>query len=264
MTRKCFFVHGVEAESGFITLSERVSHHVENVLRCRVADAIEVRDGHGNAWAGEIVEIRKGNIRVRLLERLDAAHVESPLEIVLGLALARPEKMDLVIRQVTEMGVTRLGAFQSKRSQYGLAGEKALKRSGRWSKIVREAMCQCGRTHAPEIDLFESLDRWLDSNRSAGEGGGFPLKVFAWEGEKVGSLRAKWTAGQSFPAVLAAVGPEGGWDGGEVEKLMAAGFEPISLGPRILRYETAAIALISAIQLLWGDMGGAGQGRQTI
>lgn len=264
MTRKCFFVHQVEPETGFVTLSEGVSHHIENVLRFRTGDAIEVRDGLGNAWMGDIVEIRKGNVRVRLVERLDAAESESPLAISLGLGFARPEKMDLVIRQVTEIGVTHVGAFQARRSQYALAGDRAVKRSMRWSKIAREAMCQCGRTRAPEVAVFDSLDLWIDFSDRSGEGEHAPLKVFAWEDEKSGNLKAIWNSKpRRGTGILAAVGPEGGWDGSEIDRLVRAGFRPVGLGPRILRFETAAVSLVSSIQLLWGDMGDAGEGRQS-
>jgi 16S rRNA (uracil1498-N3)-methyltransferase len=255
MTRRCFFVQRIDPYAECVNLSPQASHHLEHVLRLKAGDRIEIRDGLGNAWQGEISELNKGNVAVRLLGEREFSVLESPVDVTLALGLARSDIMDLVVRQATETGVSRVIAFRAARSQYGLSGRQAEKKLQRWSKIAAEAMCQCGRSRLPEIVVFENLDEFLRQLPERGVGGE-TLKLFARERESnrdLGSLRESWP---ECARILATIGPEGGWDDSEVLRLINAGFESVHLGPRLLRFETAAIGLISSIQLLWGDWGG--------
>jgi 16S rRNA (uracil1498-N3)-methyltransferase len=256
MTRRCFFVQRIDSDACLVDLSPQASHHLENVLRLKAGEGIEIRDGLGNAWSGEIAEIKKGRVAVRLLGKQDRSVFESPIEITLALGLARSDIMDLVVRQATELGIYRVAAFRAVRSQYGLAGKQAQKKIERWSKIAREAMCQCGRTRMPAIAVFDNLEEFLLSLCKKDVGGEI-LKIFALERKSNLGLRLVHESTPRCAEILTAIGPEGGWDDSEISSLMNAGFESIHLGPRILRYETAAIALVSSIQLFWGDLGEA-------
>jgi 16S rRNA (uracil1498-N3)-methyltransferase len=253
MTRKCFFVQRIDADAESVDLSPRASHHAEHVLRLRAGDRIELRDGEGEAWSGEIAAIKKGLVSVRLTGRQDCSILESPLHLTLALGLARSDIMDMVVRQATELGVSRLAVFRAARSQYGLAGSRAEKTKERWSKIAREAICQCGRTKVPQIDIFEDTDSFVGSFGPRAEEN--ILKIFAREHDALESLEGLIRAKPRCFEIVAAIGPEGGWDDPEISFLMDSGFIPVRLGPRILRFETAAIALVSTVQLLWGDMG---------
>jgi 16S rRNA (uracil1498-N3)-methyltransferase len=156
------------------------------------------------------------------------------------------------------MGVARMAVFRARRSQYGLEGKPAEKKKERWSRIAAEAICQCGRAKALEIEIFEDFDRFFTS--VAGEYGDAAqsLKLFALErGPGAGLPDLRRDSGPGIRRLLVLLGPEGGWDEIESTSLIGAGFTPVSLGPRTLRLETAAVALISSIQLLWGDMGEA-------
>ncbi|MFZ2446074.1 MAG: RsmE family RNA methyltransferase [Syntrophobacteraceae bacterium] len=259
MARRCFFVERVEPDAEIVNLSAEASHHLESVLRLKTGEAVEIRDGLGNAWTGEITRIHKGSAAVRLVGRLDASFLESPLDITLALGFVRSDIMDQVVRQATEMGVRRIAAFRAARSQYALAGVRAEKKVGRWLKIAREAVCQCGRNRAPEISIFGDLDRFLGSLPPSFADEGGVLRVLALEGERDRGLDRLKVARPVCSGVLAAIGPEGGWDDSEIAGLIGAGFHPIHLGPRILRFETAAVALIGSIQLLWGDFGETGR-----
>lgn len=254
MTRRCFYVQKIDPDAGCVNLSPQSSHHLENVLRLKAGDRVEIRDGLGNAWMGEISELKRGNTTVRLLEEKDSSLFESPVEVLLAVGLARSDLMDLVVRQATETGVCRLAVFRAARSQYGLAGRQADKKLERWSKIAAEAMCQCGRSKIPELAVFQDLDEFLRSSTEGG-GGSETLKIFARERESNVSLRSVRESRPLCVRIVAAIGPEGGWDDSETARLLNAGFESVHLGPRILRFETAAIALVSSIQLLWGDLG---------
>ena len=255
MTRRRFFVDQVVADTGSFDLPPRLSHQLESVLRARAGESIELLDGHGSAWECVITGIRRGSVTVSVVGKLDRPACESPLPLTLGVGIARPDTMDLIVRQATEMGVSRLAVFRAVRSQYGLSGKPAEKKKERWSRIASEAVCQCGRKVPPEIILFEDLAHFLTSFDD--DPAGYCLKIFALEREPCAGPKslAERTARPTICRIAAALGPEGGWDNSESSALITAGFEPVSLGPRTLRMETAALALISSIQLLWGDMG---------
>jgi len=255
MTRRCFFVQEVASDTRIFDLPPPLSRQLEGVLRARVGESIELLDGQGSAWACVITGIRRGSVSVSLIGKLERPTCESPLAIVLGIGIVRSDTMDLVVRQAAEMGVFRLAFFRALRSQYGLRGKPAEKKKERWSKIANEAICQCGRTKRLEIEIFEDLGHFLTSFEGDERAAEHTLKIFALEhesGEGLKNLRSQ--AGPDIHRVLAALGPEGGWDKVETSALIGAGFKPVSLGPRTLRLETAAVALISSIQLLWGDM----------
>ncbi|MGA2401373.1 MAG: RsmE family RNA methyltransferase [Syntrophobacteraceae bacterium] len=256
MTRKCFFVPEGAPDTEIFDLPPLLSRQLDRVLRARAGESIELLDGRGSAWVCLITGIRRGTVSVRLIGKLERPAHESPLQITLGLAMARSETMDLVIRQATELGVLRLSVFRALRSQYGLSGKQSEKKKERWSRIAGEAICQCGRARALEIEIFEDLDRFLASFEVEDWAAEDSLKIFALEREAPNSIRdLRGEPGPDIHRILAVVGPEGGWDSVESLALTGAGFKPVSLGPRTLRLETAAVALVSSIQLLWGDMG---------
>ncbi|MHC1727413.1 MAG: 16S rRNA (uracil(1498)-N(3))-methyltransferase [Syntrophobacteraceae bacterium] len=257
MTGRCFFTPGIELDAETVELPPQASHHLEHVLRLKRGDRVELRDGAGNAWEAEVSEIKKGRTVVRMLGNLDPAVFEPFIQIILVLGLARSDTMDMVVRQAVELGVSGLIAFRTARSQYGLTGHQVEKKKERWSRIAVEAICQCGRTKKPRIDIFEDLDHFL--TWACGETGPEEgiLRIVAREREAGESLRQLHEKSPSCTGVLAAIGPEGGWESSETARLANAGFNAVRLGPRILRFETAAVALISSIQLLWGDMGDA-------
>jgi 16S rRNA (uracil1498-N3)-methyltransferase len=257
MTRKCFYApEVVQGTGGIFDLPPHLSRQLASVLRARVGESIELLDGKGTVWACRITEIRGGIVSVHLIGELDRSVYESSLRITLGLGMARSDTMDLVVRQAAEMGVMRLAVFRARRSQYGLAGKPAEKKKERWSKIAGEAICQCGRARALEIEIFEDLDRFLASVEGEHGHAGQSLRLLALErGPGAGLVDLQRLSRPDMQQILAVIGPEGGWDSGESSSLIGAGFRPVSLGPRTLRFETAAVALVSSIQLLWGDMG---------
>jgi len=170
--------------------------------------------------------------------------------------MARSDTMDLLIRQATELGVFRLAVFRAMRSQYALSGGQAEKKKQRWSRIAGEAICLSRRARSPEIDIFEDLDSFLTSFGVEDWAAQDSLKLFALERKAGNGIRdLRRGSGTDIHRILAVLGPEGGWDSVETAALIGAGFRPVSLGPRTLRLETAAVAFVCSIQLLWGDMG---------
>jgi 16S rRNA (uracil1498-N3)-methyltransferase len=255
MTRRCFFVPEVDSGAKDLDLPPALSRQLESVLRARVGEPIELLDGRGSAWECLITGIRRGKVSVSVIRRLDRPARESRLAVILGIGIGRPDTMDLIVRQATEMGVLRLAVFRALRSQYGLDGKAAEKRKERWSRISSEAICQCGRTRSLEFQFFEDLSDFLTSMEGEENAVGRTLRIFALErGSRNGLMSLRSQTGPDIHRVLAVFGPEGGWEDAESSALIGATFKPVSLGPRTLRMETAAVALLSSIQLLWGDM----------
>jgi len=231
------------------------AHHMQDVLRLQSGDAIELRDGRGNGWTGSVVKNERGAVRIRLIS-YQVLPNESSLDLVLAMALARSDRMELVIRQATELGITRFVAYRSKRSQYSLSAAQMDKRRARWLKIAREAMCQCGRMKFPEIHVasdFSDFIRWTENHANQNE----TLRLVAMEDERQTSLADIQRSVPKCQQLVAVIGPEGGWTAEELKEFAAVGFRKVHLGPRILRLETAAIAFVTMAQNLWGDLSAA-------
>jgi 16S rRNA (uracil1498-N3)-methyltransferase len=255
MTRKCFLIDDpLDDSDPMVTLSGPTAHHLTAVLRIRQGDHIELRDGRGGAWLALVTRLEGKNVTVQLQARKRLS-VESQLTITVALAYARAERMELVIRQATELGVQRLVTFRGARSQYGLVGREAENRRQRWLKIVREALCQCGRVHLPELAVFADTAAFLASLPGWQPGGAHGLRILAWEEEERQGMKSLWQEFPSCKDLLLSIGPEGGFSGQEAQLFQSAGFHTVQLGPRVLRLETAAVAAITTAQLLWGDLG---------
>lgn len=254
MTRRCFFVEQVDPDCQLVVITGATAHHMQDVLRLPSGAEVELCDGRGNGWTGAIVKNEKGAVHVRLLSSKTLGN-ESPLDLILAMALARSDRMELVVRQATELGVARFVAYPSSRSQYSLSSAQMDKRRQRWLKIAQEAICQCGRGKLPEVHIaadFADFLRWVEANVNRDQA----LRLAAMEGERRTSLGDVWRAFPACRQLLTVVGPEGGWSEQEWSAFTRAGFHQVHLGPRILRLETAAIALITLAQHLWGDLGG--------
>lgn len=240
-----FFAGPEQFQGDEVTLSPSETHHLMRVLRLPLGDRVEISDGHGRIFAAEISHLEPTAARLRLLMELDAV-LESELQITLGLALVRSESFDLIVRQVTEMGITRLLPFLSARSLIRPEGWKK-NRQSRWLRLAQGALKSSQRKTLPEIldpvDFLEVLEGPED------------LKLMFWE-EQRGQPRkidlAAWPRPQS---VRALIGPEGGFTATEAAAAQSAGYLLMGLGPRLLRVETAALAAVTMLQYLWGDLG---------
>lgn len=253
MTRKCFFIEQLDSEQEVVSLVGPTAHHLENVLRVRSGDSVELRDGRGNGWHGVVVAAGQGQVRIRLTGQ-QRLHNESSLRLTLALAFARAERMELVLRQATELGVQRFVAFRARRSQYTLSGAQKEKRLQRWIKIAREAMCQCGRMRIPEICIHSDLPEFISNEAKLWGQNSSCLKLVATEREQQTDLATLRRLFERVDTIVQVIGPEGGWDEHELSQFKTADFQCVHLGPRILRLETAAVAFIAASQLLWGDL----------
>ena len=220
-------------------LPEAQAHYIGRVLRHAAGDAVQLFDGSGQEFLGELVVVGKKNVRVELRESF-AGLAESPLRLHLGQGLSRGERMDWAIQKATELGAARITPIVSERCEVRLKDERADKRTAHWRQIAISACEQCGRSVLPQIDAPVSLAEWLQATEA-------DLKL-------VLHPVAEPLASHARPGSLAfLIGPEGGLSDAEVEQARAAGFHAARLGPRVLRTETAPVVALSVAQQLWGD-----------
>jgi len=220
-------------------LPEAQAHYIGRVLRLAAGDALQLFDGSGQEFVGELVEVGKKSVQVELREQF-AGLAESPLRIHLGQGLSRGERMDWAIQKATELGVAEITPLLSERCEVRLKDERADKRLAHWRQIAVSACEQCGRSRVPLIHPPLPLDAWLE--QTAAE-----LKL-------VLHPVAAPLASHARPTSLAfLIGPEGGLSEAEVQQAQRAGYHAARLGPRVLRTETAPVVALSVAQQLWGD-----------
>ncbi|PZW66979.1 16S rRNA (uracil1498-N3)-methyltransferase [Pseudomonas sp. URMO17WK12:I1] len=220
-------------------LPEAQAHYIGRVLRHAAGDAVQLFDGSGQEFLGELIEVGKKSVRVELREQF-AGQAESPLHIHLGQGLSRGERMDWAIQKVTELGAQEISPIISARCEVRLKDERTDKRMAHWRQVAISACEQCGRSVIPVIHPPIVLGDWLQQTNA-------DLKLVLHPVAEPLTSHAK-------PASLAfLIGPEGGLTDAEVEQAKGAGFHAARLGPRVLRTETAPVAGLAVAQHLWGD-----------
>jgi len=220
------------------SLPEASAHYISRVLRLSSGSAVQLFDGSGAEFRGELAEVGKKTVTVELQECL-AGMLESPLRIHLGQGLSRGERMDWAIQKATELGVAQITPIVSERCEVRLNDERVDKRLAHWRQIAISACEQCGRSVLPLIHAPVSLRDWLTLEAD--------LKLALHPVAEPLVSHAK-------PQTLAfLIGPEGGLSESEVAQAADQGFQPARLGPRVLRTETAPVVALSVAQQLWGD-----------
>lgn len=220
-------------------LPEAQAHYIGRVLRMAAGDAVQLFDGSGQEYLGQLLEVGKKSVRVTLDQALPG-QAESTLRIHLGQGLSRGERMDWAIQKATELGVDAITPIVSERCEVRLKDERADKRLAHWRQVAISACEQCGRSSVPLIHPPITLAEWL---KAADE----DLKLVLHPVAEPLLSHAK-------PGSLAfLIGPEGGLSDAEVEQAKAAGFHAARLGPRVLRTETAPVVALAVAQQLWGD-----------
>ena len=237
-----FFCPQPLAPRSLAGLPAAAAHHAVRVLRLGVGDAVTLFNGEGGEYPGRLVEAGR-IVRVELDEWLPVER-ESPLDIALAQALPSGDRMDFVVQKAVELGVARIQPLIASRSVVKLAGERAARRVEHWRQVAISACEQCGRNRLPVIAPILDLRQWL--GQLAQDNGVCRLLP-----SPQGGRRPRELAGKRF---LLLVGPEGGLNAEEVSAARPTGFADLSLGPRILRTETAGPAALAALGALLGDL----------
>ncbi|MFI4945279.1 MAG: 16S rRNA (uracil(1498)-N(3))-methyltransferase, partial [Burkholderiales bacterium] len=236
--------HVPEAAPGArVTLPEHTAHHAREVLRLRSGASVRVFDGAGHEWDAVLDEVSRRTASARLLHAVEP-RPESPLQLCLAMAVLKGDRMELVIQKATELGVAAIWPVVTDRTDAAARPALQGSRSERWERVASGAAEQCGRATVPHVAPTVTLAALVER---------------PWDGARAALLE---TAGHpALPSLsidpalplLLLVGPAGGFEPGEAAALRGTGFLSASLGPRILRAETAAVAAVSIAQATWGD-----------
>ena len=244
-----FFVQSIDENKPTVSLSGSEAKHIKNVLRLKPGDMIRLFDGSGSEYDAVIRHLSTAKTELVMARKL-AATTESFIQLMVAQGFLRQKKMDALVRQLSELGMTRWIPFFSKRSVPRPDKKRLAARLQRWQKIVQESFKQCGRSILPEISPPVSFEEVLALGQAC------TLKYIFWENE---SRPLPQKSGIRSPKngyrIIIVLGPEGGFTPQEIEKAKDCGFEVAGLGPRILRAETATLAACTLMQYLYGDLG---------
>jgi 16S rRNA (uracil1498-N3)-methyltransferase len=225
-----------------LELTGTAANHIARVLRLRVGDPLILFDDAGGEFAATVDALLRHTVRVTVGDFLPVDR-ESPLHVTLAQGISRGERMDIVVQKATELGVKRIVPVTAERTVVRLNAAQAANRLRHWRAIAIAACEQCGRNRLPEITPPMGLQEFLVS----GHPEGLRLILSPSGGRKARDLPAS-------SAVTLLIGPEGGLSDAEHAAALAAQFQGLSLGPRILRTETAALAALAVIQQQLGDL----------
>lgn len=237
-----FYAPPENFKESLVVLDATESKHLRDVLRLRVGDEASVFDGDGNEFLCVIAEISKKETTLQIIEKLEK-HNESSLELKLAVSLLKGEKFDLVIQKACELGVSEIIPLLTKRADVKIRDAKDIeKRMERWQRIALEAAKQCGRAKLLKIQPPIVFNEFVDADHKN-------LVLFS---ERGGASFESYAA--SPKEITAIIGPEGGWDDSELEKAAENEVQILTLKGRILRAETAAIAIAAILQYRFGDL----------
>jgi len=226
-----------------IYLPSEASHYTAHVLRLRVNDSFILFNGQSGEYQAKIIAITKKNVEIQIDEFYNIEK-ESPLQLTLVQAISRPEHMDYALQKSVELGVHHIVPVLTERSP-PLDKNRLEKREQHWQKIIISACEQCGRNRLPTLSPIQSLMQWLAIDSPV-------------ENRIVLSPQSQLNLPQAIiknsQQLTILVGAEGGLTIQEIQQASLANYTEVSLGPRILRTETAAIAILALCQGLWGDL----------
>lgn len=225
-----------------IALTDDAVQHVARVLRLGESSPLVLFNGDGKDYAATITRVDKRHVEVNITDA-ETLNNESPVSIHLGQGISRGDRMDFALQKSVELGVQQITPLFTERCGVKLSGERLAKKLRQWQKIVISACEQCGRATIPTVKPPQSLAEFM-----ATEFNGLRLTLDPTAERQLISYQQQAKAG-----VQLVIGPEGGLTDTEIADTQTQGFEPIRLGPRILRTETAALAAITAIQYAFGD-----------
>ncbi len=225
-----------------ILLPEQAGEHAVRVLRLERGHPLILINGDGHEYEAELASRAKRAVTA-IIKQVRAVDREATLSITLAQSIARGEKMDWILQKATELGVSRIVPLITERTEVKLDEERAERRMAHWDSVIESACEQCGRTTLPVLSPPQRIDRWL----TALDFGGMRLAMIPG-GETTVHELPSMQAG-----VMVVVGPEGGLSEQDVAMLRQGDFVGLKLGPRILRTETAGVAVIAALQALYGD-----------
>jgi 16S rRNA (uracil1498-N3)-methyltransferase len=245
MTRRRFYAPTTAFSAESIALDTDESRHLRDVLRLKYDAEVHVFDGAGKEYRCRVAQITRDLVHLQIIEEVEAARPESGLRLTLSVALLKGDKFDLVVQKGTELGVTEFVPLVTRYADIQLRDEAdGRKRVARWQRIALEAAKQSGRALVPQIAQPVKFAEVVNGTNEDG--------LHLMFSERGGNALNK---DPSVSGVITAlVGSEGGWADEEIELARTSGWEIVTLGGRIMRAETAGIAVAVLLQHLFGDL----------
>lgn len=222
-----------------VNLSLEETRHLRDVLRLRAGAEIQVFDGMGREFLCEIVEIEKRRTFTKILREIAPAAPESNLDLTLAVAVLKGEKFDLVVQKAVELGVTKFVPLQTKRTDVKI--KETEKKTERWRRVAFEAAKQTGRAKLMSVETPSDFKGFIENAE------GTKILFAERSGESFSTI-------EETKKITALIGSEGGWEDFEIEAAIENDFKIITFGGRILRAETAAIAVAGILQHRFGDL----------
>lgn len=234
-----FFVSPENIYSNCIEIIGNDVNHIKNVLRMKIGEKIIVSDGRGASYCCAVSSLSDDRVMADILDG-QLAGAELPVRLILFQGLPKADKMELIIQKAVELGVYEIVPVEMSRSVVKLDEKKKKNKVERWQSISESAAKQSGRTVIPEVHSVVTYDEAMKLTES------FDLVLVPYEcADSVSAMKERLDNVKPDMSVAVFIGPEGGYEQAEIEKAVAAGGEIVSLGKRILRTETAAIAALS-------------------
>ena len=244
-----FFVEEINPEVGLCIIPKKEAGHMVKVLRMKQGDRFILMDAKGNRFEAVLEDISRHEVSARIIRELPGP-TSSPIAINIYQALLKPRMMDYLVEKTSELGVSRIKPFYSERTVIRLDQNSTSNKLRHWKEIARTSSKQSGRLVPADITEPVQFDELIKSiSKTNG------LKVVLWEGENITDLKELLRSKKPSKNFFGVIGPEGGFARKEIDQLKDAAIIPVSLGSRILRAETAAIALTTIIQYECGDLG---------
>lgn len=229
------------AVDSLIDLEDGPARHVAGSLRLKSGAALTLFNGQGGEFNARVESLERRRVRVAV-ESFDPVERESTLPVVLALGISRGERMDYAIQKSTELGVAAIVPLVTERTEVRLRGEREQKKLQHWRQVAISACEQCGRNRIPDIQPPLALEAWLEQAQ-----GHCKLVLHHRTDASLADVPKPGS-------VDLLIGPEGGLSASEIAAATAKGFTAMSLGPRVMRTETAPVAALSILQFHWGDM----------
>ena len=226
-----------------VDLPEAVAHHL-HVVRQQSGDELVLFDGSGGQVRARLVEIGKRRATAEVLAH-DAVDIELPFRMTLAQGLPEGSKMDWIVEKAVELGASHIQPVTARRSVVRLSGERAEKRLAHWQGVVVSAAEQCGRNRLADVAPVQDFPRWL-ATPAAG------VRVLL--SPRADASLAEWTRARPAQDVALLIGPEGGFTDEEEDAALAGGAVALSMGPRVLRTETAGLAALAILAAGWGGI----------
>lgn len=244
-----FFIDPGQIRQSKASIAGSDARHIRNVLRLKPGDRILLVDGKGVEHEARISGIVSGRVEADII-RSYSPESDRSLRITVAQGFLKERKMDVLVRQLTELGIHRWMPYIAGRSVARPDARRLGKRKERWEKIAREAVKQCRRTRIPEIGSLLTFDEMLDYGEP------FDIRIFFWEKARDPLCRIPSDRrAEKTRRAFVVLGPEGGLTDREADQAKERGFAATALGPRILRADTATLAACALVQHIWGDMG---------